>query len=230
MISVAVVNNPIYKKLAFKAKELPEVKVVHAAETVAEMEAFLQRQAVNVAIFALEKLGGNPVYDLQRLMGLFYPDLVIVTYTFAKKQLVDKLTALGIRLLPEPVSFDFLKVLISEQVVNQLFPKNTDAGQMNMMKKDAIKARNYTKEELALLQEVISSIDCECPNHLANLTQSLYSFEDYAQACQSQNPKDAEIHAMLYAETAKARTIIDQALKQLCAHEKIDVKNLQVGE
>ena len=81
--------------------------------------------------------------------------------------------------------------------------------------------KRYTLEQLGRLQEVSTTIDCECPNHLAILLTNLTTFEDYSARCQSRGATDAEVHAMLYRETQRARVIMEAALAQLLAHENV---------
>ncbi|MBC7793386.1 MAG: hypothetical protein H7Z43_06745 [Clostridia bacterium] len=81
----------------------------------------------------------------------------------------------------------------------------------------------FTLEQLGRLQEVPTSIDCECPNQLAIVLTNLGGFEDYSARCQSADIADRDIHAMLYRETQKARIIMEAALQKLIVHEKIEV-------
>lgn len=226
-MQVALLNNQIYQKLVFKAKDFPELKIVCAGETLPEVERCLQQKKANGFIFALEKLGTTPVLKLKFLLSLHHPDFVIISYKFAKKNVLAELRALDIKVIQEPVSFHLLKVFMIEQFVNNLFGKNSRKNpEVAPIESDS--KRRYSSAQLAVLQEITSSVECECPNHLATLTDSLYSFEDYAQSCQQQNPKDAEIHAMLYHETTKARRILERALDRLCEHEKIRLEDLKI--
>lgn len=83
--------------------------------------------------------------------------------------------------------------------------------------------RRYTPAQLARLIEISSAIKCECPNHLSRIVQSLIAFEDYAKDCANSNAEDARIHAMLYAVTTQARVLLDQALAEVVAFEKIEI-------
>ena len=82
----------------------------------------------------------------------------------------------------------------------------------------------FSRAELDRLLEMSSAVRCECPNHLASLVSSLQAFERYSKTCINQNEKDAYIHQMLHAETAKARARLEEALEKLCIHEGIPLK------
>ncbi|MFN4151667.1 MAG: MerR family transcriptional regulator, partial [Candidatus Sericytochromatia bacterium] len=69
--------------------------------------------------------------------------------------------------------------------------------------------------------EIISTVECECPNHISSIVQSLIEFEDYSEKCFNKNDQDVAIHQHLYVETAKARHIMEQALIKVCEFENI---------
>ncbi|MBC7474359.1 MAG: hypothetical protein H7263_08715 [Candidatus Sericytochromatia bacterium] len=85
------------------------------------------------------------------------------------------------------------------------------------------KEKSFTEYQLGKLQEIISKVDCECPNQVAALVSSLYAFEDYSKKCENKNDKDAEIHKLLYEKTSQARVIMEEALKKICDFENINV-------
>jgi hypothetical protein len=97
-------------------------------------------------------------------------------------------------------------------------PAEHDAG----VHGDARRPR-YTVEQLGRLQEMRSVIQCECPNHVATLVQSLLAFEAYARNCENRNAADAAVHRMLHDKTMAARTVMEEALAELIAFEKIAV-------
>jgi hypothetical protein len=84
-------------------------------------------------------------------------------------------------------------------------------------------ARLFTAQQLGRLQEISSSVRCECPNHLAELVSSLAAFEEYSKKCESRDAGDAAIHAKLYRETSRARRLMEEALIALCRYERIDL-------
>lgn len=86
-----------------------------------------------------------------------------------------------------------------------------------------MRARLYTQEQLGKLQEIISTVDCECPNHLSSIVSSLISFEEYSNKCLNKNEQDAEIHKLLFEKTTEAREIMEKALSVLCEFEKITI-------
>ena len=87
----------------------------------------------------------------------------------------------------------------------------------------AFSERRFSTHQLAKLLEISSEVDCECPNHLARIVDGLVAFEVYCANCESRNPQDQELHALLHRETSKARAIMEQALETLIKVESIEL-------
>ncbi len=92
---------------------------------------------------------------------------------------------------------------------------------MNQPKDFTVPPRQFTPTQIGKLLEIRPKVNCECPNHLASLVSSLVAFENYSAMCRNRNQEDAEMHAILHAETAKARAIMEGALAILVKFEKI---------
>ena len=74
---------------------------------------------------------------------------------------------------------------------------------------------------LGQIGQTPSSVQCECPNHVADLLMRLNAFERYSLACESANVTDAPVHAMLYLASGHSREILEEALRHLLAHEEV---------
>jgi DNA-binding transcriptional MerR regulator len=73
----------------------------------------------------------------------------------------------------------------------------------------------FTDAALAELAALPSTIDCQCPQHLATLVTSLTAFEQYSADCENRNEADAALHALLGQEVARARHIIETSLQRV---------------
>lgn len=85
--------------------------------------------------------------------------------------------------------------------------------------------RRFGPEALARLLEITSTVQCECPNHLARIVSAVVAFEDYARGCEDRNAEDARVHRLLYDHAVQARAILDEALAQLLVHEGISLES-----
>ena len=88
---------------------------------------------------------------------------------------------------------------------------------------DEIPPREFTDDQLAKISRISTAIDCECPHHLAALLNSLNAFEEYSRNCENRNDEDAILHSYLHRSTAKARSIMEDALVVLAEAEGIEV-------
>lgn len=86
-----------------------------------------------------------------------------------------------------------------------------------------IPPRRYSDDQLAEVARTSVNLQCECPQHLSNLLQSLNAFETYSAECENRNEADAELHAYLHRSTAASRTAIEEALSRVLEAENIQI-------
>ena len=86
-----------------------------------------------------------------------------------------------------------------------------------------IPPRQFSDEQLSRLTQISTAVDCECPHHLSSLLISLNAFEEYSLRCENLNDDDAVLHAYLYRSTARARSVIEDALSVLAEAEGFDL-------
>ena len=86
-----------------------------------------------------------------------------------------------------------------------------------------IPERIYSDKTLTKLSKISTSIDCECPHHMAALLKTLNGFEEYCKMCESRNEEDVILHSLLHSKTAHARSIMENALTVLIDVENIDI-------
>lgn len=184
------------------------------------LDAFESRALLDkpdVAALDLELLGDTPLQTIAKLREHTGIDTVLVIYSFAKWSLIESLRKAGIRIVKAPISLRLLHSTLLDLVVKNIMSES----QQKKQEENNPPPKRYTPMQLAQLQQIQSAIDCECPNHLADLVLALDAFEEYSRKCKNKNDKDAEMHTLLYRETAKARRIMEDALSKLCVHENI---------
>ena len=84
----------------------------------------------------------------------------------------------------------------------------------NYMKSEST-ARLLTDQDIHNIVAAGSTINCECPKHLADLIFKLAAFEKYSSECEVRNAKDAELHKELETTSAKSRFLIEEVLIKL---------------
>ena len=80
-------------------------------------------------------------------------------------------------------------------------------------------ARSLTDQDIHNIVAAGSTINCECPKHLADLIFKLTAFEKYSSECEVRNAKDAELHKELETTSAKSRFLIEEVLIKLAKVE-----------
>lgn len=86
-----------------------------------------------------------------------------------------------------------------------------------------IPPRRFTSEQLFKICRLPTTLECECPRHLANLLLSLCAFETYSEQCVNRSPQDAQLHAMLHQTTAQSRSKIEDALVEVLRNDGIEI-------
>jgi hypothetical protein len=84
--------------------------------------------------------------------------------------------------------------------------------------------RRFDSEALSRLATASTTVRCECPHHLVQLIYSLTAFEQYSAECESRGAEDAALHALLHRTTARARSLIEEALARLLEIEGLAVR------
>ena len=79
--------------------------------------------------------------------------------------------------------------------------------------------RRLDDQQLAQLAAASTSIECECPRHLADILLMLTSFERYSAQCVTRNTADATLHQDLARSAGHARMLMEQALERLAHAE-----------
>jgi DNA-binding transcriptional MerR regulator len=165
-----------------------------------------------VRINSLHTLAQQEIQDLQQQCGA---TTVLVIYNFGQQWVIEAMKQSGIMVRREPIS----DTELSEQLATALNLPNTDTNKGATEPK--VQARKYPDEVLAQVASIPNNVLCECPRHVAEILTLLGSFEQYSRDCLNRSPADAQLHAYLHEISGTARTIFEQALEKIAAHEGI---------
>ena len=86
--------------------------------------------------------------------------------------------------------------------------------------------REFNPEQLSKIANLIPSLHCECPNHIAKLLIDINGFEQYCRECEDNDPKQRAMHEELGRLSAQARMIFEGALKAVAVADDLDLDNL----
>lgn len=201
-----------------------------SARTLEELVAGLRERegtgAVAVVV-ELPRLGSSPAAMVRKLMDEPGVAALVVVYDFAPRKVIRQLTLTGAALVQGAPGIDSLRRTIREAFELPISPREAVLPlPLNGNGAHAVAAnppRLFTDADLGRLREVETAVDCECPNHMAQILSGLVAFEEYSRDCENRDAQDAELHAHLHRETGAARAIMERALLHLCQEEGIDL-------
>ena len=142
---------------------------------------------------------------------------IIIVYRFAGSRVLARLkkNVPGLCVLRAPVSDDEIRLAcLLDGKGNLSLPQTA-------LENTPEKPRSFTPAELERLANYSTSLACDCPKHLVELIRSLDSFETYSANCSSRDAEDAALHQRLQKRTAQARSMMEEALRDLVTVEKL---------
>lgn len=249
MVTVAVLSESIAAQIRENPDEMQSIQLIWSGSDLAQLRRSIVRP--QVVIVDLQHLGSDPKRELEELHRTIGCELSIVTYSFARRELIQGLNGERSRALRVPVHLGSLRLNMLSLLIKDVFHRPERTGEISpagaverqasaktpprshneaaLAQRSAgedvpsATAPRYTPTQLGRLQEIRSSVTCECPNHLAGILTGLVAFEEYSKNCQSRDTEDAAMHTFLYRETSRARYLMQEALRALCEYEKINL-------
>lgn len=188
----------------------------------ADVEAALAKSRLpetDLLVMVVETLFPETITAVREVVGRCRAARTMLIYRFTSSRTATALAKAidGLCLLKAPIAEAQLRRECLVQL-NTLHPRNLPAPTGGL---GAIPERLYDANQLVRLTHVASAVECECPQHMAGLLQSLSAFETYSQECEDRNPEDALLHAFLHRTTAHVRRIMEEALRHLVRVEGI---------
>lgn len=141
----------------------------------------------------------------------------LLVYRYARQQDVAYLRSLGVQTVKAPFDRNDLAQWL-QRMVNVPAPR-----QPALFVSQQAPDRRYSDRALQAAAEMSSSIDCECPHHLAEIIKELLAFETYSSQCQSKDRAGEDLHRHIYLRTAQARAIMEELLQSVLEQEGIDL-------
>lgn len=201
-------------------RKLEDVEVVWTGTSPQLFTAEVRQLKPTIVVVDLAEFTEGSDDQVRSLVADAGAELSIVTYSFARRQLIRSLQSQNVRVLQSPITLDVLKAHFAPFVIRNVL--ESARKEVSPMEQSPLPPR-YTREQLGKLMEVTSTIQCECPNHVAQLVEKLQAFEAYSKDCESRNEPDRAVHASLFRSSGVARVEMEKALAMLIAHEKIEI-------
>ncbi len=203
------------------------VELVASGADPERFEADARDLAPDVLLVEVSHLTPERLPALERLRSRSGAGETVVAYGFGRGDDERALAASGFRLLRTPVTADELAVTLLAAAVKlragDRFVPPPEPAPSGHRRKATAPPRRFSQEQLVRLAGLDSTVDCECPNHLADVIQTLSAFETYSAQCEDRNEQDAALHEHLYRCTAQARAMMEEALAHLVEVEGLSV-------
>lgn len=241
MPTLAILDESLINQYRERPDELTPIDVVWSGTDPAGLRAAVPELRPTILALDIELLGDDPLAEAEGLGTAAGARLVLVIHRFAPREVLREIARRGVRPVKAPIRLSALRTHMTSVIVREILGDDAQltapagpacpvpaprgarrpAAPPALSGLDEIPPPRFSRAQLARLAEIQSSVECECPNHLSELLQQLGAFEEYSRACSSRDDADARVHAMLARSTARARTIVEDALAQLLVHERI---------
>lgn len=120
-----------------------------------------------------------------------------VFYEYASRPHLKQLAEMGYECIKGEPTFDWFKETIEPSDVS----------------------REFSPEDIDRLIRTESSLECECPAHLAKIVKQLRNFAEYSLECETHSEEQGWLHRKVFEHVQKAQVEIEQSLA-LIAHEE----------
>ncbi|EED33043.1 putative MerR-family transcriptional regulator [gamma proteobacterium NOR5-3] len=184
----------------------------HLARTeLADMDssAFDSLEENDVLVVECGSLGSAQVAKLKQFQSAGVASRIIVAYRFGNAHWLEELEKSQIAVMEFPPDAGKLAFEIARGVAESA----VHVGESNLGDLMPGKDRQFDAADLAAAANLKSTLDCECPKHIADLITALANFEEYSASCSVDNWHDAAVHSCIYAYTGQARHLMEKALQ-----------------
>jgi len=207
------------------ASQLPGLNIIGGHEHYEDFEREWLHRRPDIVILEFPALQAHNVSRILEQANKAGSSRIIVVYAFAASSVLDFLEQSGIQALRSPVTPAILAHACESAVVKRAVAPADDE---NMTCPPP--PRRYSGRDLAVIASLETRLACECPHHLADLVTRVSAFEQYSLDCEIRNPREAALHARLHLMTARARTLLEEALGYLLETEDIRLPGEDVSE
>ena len=143
---------------------------------------------------------------------------VVVVYGFAAQATLRKLLNAGVLCLKGPTTAD--------ELLRNLDLPDDRATVLEALAENAIPAHRFTEESIAKLAALSPQLQCECPNHIAQLVLDISAFEQYSLECEDSDPAERALHARLRLVAANARALFEEAVAIVAESEGLPLEEI----
>jgi len=226
-IGVAVLGEFLPNQFAAHERDLAPMNLLVADSNLDRCIADMRRLNIDVVVVESPVLDSAVTSQLLDLMEQADAARGVLVYSFGRARDIDLARDSRIHVLRAPVNVEEVRA-----AVMRAYAPSSPAPPANESQSDTresqwdfsgpVAPRRFNNLQLATLARASTSIDCECPHHLAQLVGDLSAFEVYSANCANRDEEDAALHQYLHQTTAEARALIEAALERVAKAEGIE--------
>lgn len=162
-------------------------------------------------IFETNTLPDSTIDALVKLRQQHY-DRVVVIARMTSRRTRQHLRQQGITAIDSLIPVSTLLALLEHP------PESAPVAQPSREK--------FTVQQLAAVAAMTPALDCECPNHIAQLLIDISAFEQYSKECKDTDPAEVKLHAFLGDITGQARALLETALVAVAEADNLDLDTI----
>lgn len=225
-VRLAVLSGAADRLVASLSEHMPSLTCVTATASIDEFRADIRHGQPNMLLLEYPAIDSHALNDIVEITSAASRARCAVLYRFATAADIRQLEEQSIVAVRGPAdAADLVRAITAGPALIVPDLPTQSPTKPSLLSEDdlLITQRLFSDLQLTQLGAVSTSIQCECPAHLVDLVRSLTAFEVYSSQCENRNPRDAELHAYLHAQTARARALIETAIDRLVGIEGIEL-------
>ncbi len=227
-IQVGVLGDLLPGKLSTLGQNIAPVDVVVADSQPERLLADSRGLTIDVLVMESPTLDRDTIQSLQTLMRNAQAPRGVLLYNFGSSADLQLARRQRLVVIRAPADIDEIRSAIVRSYTEDVRrttgrsaapavpspPEWSVAG--------PVPPRRFNRQQLGRLATTSSTLECECPQHLAQLVSNLTAFEIYSDNCANRDDDDAALHRYLHQTTARARSLVEQALEKVAKAEGLD--------
>ncbi|WP_432377588.1 MerR family transcriptional regulator [Duganella sp. P38] len=213
-LKLAVVGAALAQRLEANRTGTATAPALEITATCAQLEGAAEAIAgasADVLLIEAPEMTADAMPRIRALRQAVTAKAAVVLYRFCDSATVRRLREHGCLVARAPSDASEVAVLCNTALTGAALPPPGPSKPAT--------PRRLNDEELAALAGASTSINCECPRHLADILMMLASFERYSAQCANRNATDAAMHEDLGRSAGHARMMMEDALERLAYAE-----------
>ena len=224
-LRTAVVGRSIERILDEHADASESFDIVARAANASGFDDLRSDRPIDLLVFECDSVDADTRRALDALVQRIDVRAAVVVYRFGSRGDLLSLQSPRYTTLRAPTDFrTFGKVAMDLVHPHKNAPVIEGVAQRKVDKLADVPAPRLSREVISQIARSAPKMQCECPQHLAEILTGLLAFEQYSEVCESRNPQDAALHNYLWRSAAQARALFEDAIEFVAEAEGINIK------